>query len=376
LYINFWYAAIESEKLQSEPVKIRMLGQDFVLFRDSDGETHCLSNTCIHRGASLAHGKIKGDCIECPYHGWRFKGLDGSCVKIPSLGKTGKIPARAKVDRYPTKERYGVVFCFLGDLPENERPPIMEVPEWGQEGWGFTLMNYQWEANFQRAIENTLDPAHTEFVHPSMGYQGEREDYDVPDLSVVDKEWGTGTMTTFVSPDLPHEKMKGLKGEGQMEAGAGNHGPSMAWTYLHFSPKAWAHQYAFTTPIDEHHINRFFLQARNFRTDNSYDQTINERNTMVVEQDKNVVQKLEPFFTPGSGKEEVLVKADAVIVRYREYLKAWERKGWRIDTATRDALSEEKSFAIPSPARLTSKQWAIDTVPLIEAVDTAAEAAE
>src|SRR5690606_25588050 len=131
--------------------------------------------------------------------------------------------------------------------------------------------NYQWTANFQRAIENTLDPAHTEFVHPSMGYQGDREDYNVPDLRVVDTDWGTGTMTTFVSPDLPDSKMKGLKGVGQMEAGAGNHGASSAWTKLHFSPAAWAHQYGFTCPIDEHHINRFFLQCRNFRTGDEFD---------------------------------------------------------------------------------------------------------
>ena len=78
MFINFWYVAEESEKLTDQPLHVRMLGQDFVLFRDSSGTAHCLSNVCVHRGASLAHGKIKGDCVECPYHGWQYGG-DGFC---------------------------------------------------------------------------------------------------------------------------------------------------------------------------------------------------------------------------------------------------------------------------------------------------------
>ncbi|MFL2769433.1 MAG: Rieske 2Fe-2S domain-containing protein [Rhodospirillaceae bacterium] len=365
MYMNFWYAAELCENVKDEPVKVRMLGFDFVLFRDHAGKVHCLSNVCVHRGASLAHGKIKGDCIECPYHGWQFRGLDGSCKKVPSLGNDKKLPARAKVDSYPTEERYGLIFTFLGDLPESERPPIMEIQEWEKEGWAITTQESTWVANFQRATENTLDPAHTEFVHPAMGYQGEREDYDVPALEVIDEEWGTGTMTTFTSPDLPHEKMKGLKGEGQMEAGTGNHGPSTTWTFLHFSPYAWAHQYGFNTPIDEKNLRRFALQARNFRIQSDMDDTINERNAAVTVQDQVVIERLEPILTPLSPSEEVMVESDAVIIRLREYYKDWEDRGWRIDIAQVEALRNKKVFAIPSPARRTSKNWAITAAPIV-----------
>ena len=83
MYINFWYPAEWSKDLTDEPAKVRMLGQDFVLFRDSEGVAHCLSNTCIHRGGSLAGGKIVDDCIQCPYHGWQFD-ADGACRAMPS----------------------------------------------------------------------------------------------------------------------------------------------------------------------------------------------------------------------------------------------------------------------------------------------------
>jgi phenylpropionate dioxygenase-like ring-hydroxylating dioxygenase large terminal subunit len=365
MFMNFWYVADLSENVKEEPVYVKMLGFDFVVFRDSAGQVHCLSNLCVHRGASLAHGKVKGDAIECPYHGWQFKGVDGVCTKIPSLGADGKIPARAKVDSYPTQEKYGLVFAFLGDLPEAERPPIMDIPEFDQDGWRVTTQVYEWTANYQRAVENTLDPAHTEFVHPSMGYQGDRDDYYVPDLKLIEEEWGCGTMTVFESPDLPDSKMKGLKGEGQMEAGAGNHGPSSAWTKLHFSPFAWAHQYGFSTPVDEKKLKRFFLQARNFRTDAEMDETINERNSAVMMQDKVVIERIEPFYTPQSPTEEVLVKADNVVNRYREFIAEWESQGWRIDTAKVEQLREEKAFAIPSPARRKTKGWAIEAVPTV-----------
>ena len=142
MFINFWYPADQSENIGSEPVKRRMLGQDFVLWRDSNDQVHCLSNTCTHRGGSLAGGKLKDDCIQCPYHGWRFDG-DGNCTAIPSLGPNPKIPARTRIDAYPVVERYGLVFCFLGDLPEAERPPIMEIKEWEQDGWGWTIQHYE-----------------------------------------------------------------------------------------------------------------------------------------------------------------------------------------------------------------------------------------
>ncbi|MBT4739837.1 MAG: Rieske 2Fe-2S domain-containing protein [Rhodospirillaceae bacterium] len=376
MFMNFWYAAEESENITNEPAKVHMLGQDFVLFRDTGGKVHCLSNLCVHRGASLAHGKVKGDNIECPYHGWQFKGKDGVCTKIPSLGPDAKIPSRAKVDSYPTEERYGLVFAFLGDLPESERPPIIDIPEWDQDGWRFTLMRYTWEANYQRALENSLDPAHTEFVHPAMGYQGDRDDYKVPDLEVTASEWGVGTMTIFQSPDLPHEKMKGIKGEGQMEAGTTMCGISQAVTKLHFSPVAWAHQYTFTTPVDEHHTARFFLQGRNFRTDPEMDAPVNERNLIVADQDKVVIERLEPFHTPESSTEEVLVKSDLVITRFRELLADWEARGWKIDSDSVDQFREHKAHSVPSPARRTVKSWAINAVPTCVPKQTTRVAAE
>ena len=136
MYINFWYPICTSAELDEEnPRRIEMLNMRLVAFRAESGSAHVLADTCIHRGGSLSKGKTKGEHVQCPYHGWEFSG-DGKCQFIPSMPDS-KPPARAKVDSYPVQEKYGIVFAFLGDLPEAERPPLFEIAEWGEEG------NYQ-----------------------------------------------------------------------------------------------------------------------------------------------------------------------------------------------------------------------------------------
>ena len=141
MFINFWYPMALSKELGDAPFQSDALGQSFVLFRDHEGNPHCLANTCIHRGGSLGAGKLKDGCIECPYHGWQYNG-DGQCVHIPTLRANTKIPSRARVDTYPVVERYGLVFAFLGDLPEEERPPILDLKEWDKDGWSVTGLVY------------------------------------------------------------------------------------------------------------------------------------------------------------------------------------------------------------------------------------------
>jgi phenylpropionate dioxygenase-like ring-hydroxylating dioxygenase large terminal subunit len=159
MFINFWYPVILSTDLTDTPVKKRMLGLDFVVFRDAEGQAHCLSDTCVHRGGSLSGGKVKGDHIQCPYHGWEYDGK-GDCKRIPSLGPDARIPMRTNIDAYPVAEKYGIVMAFLGDLPESERPPMLEIPEFESADWRATWIEYFVPINYERSIENGLDPAH------------------------------------------------------------------------------------------------------------------------------------------------------------------------------------------------------------------------
>ncbi len=365
MFINFWYPAAQSGEITDKPVKRSMLGQDFVLFRDGAGKAQCLSDVCVHRGASLSTGKVKGDCVECPYHGWTFNG-EGKCTRIPSLGPDAKIPSRARVDAYPVEERYGLVFAFLGDLPESERPPIMEIPEWDDEGWAFTIQHYIFDFDYKRSVENGIDPAHNEFVHTTHIATAEGENY-VPELRFVDSEWGVGFYNTPPAPPLTNEKMRDVSGRHEsavVEVGTGHHGPAQVWTYIHPTPKISIHQYLYETPISEGQTSLFLVNMRNFMTEAENDEAFTERNEFVVMQDRDVLLNLRPVLTPRTNTKEILVPSDQCVSKYREFIKEWEGRGWRIDSDEIARNAGKVAYAVPSPARRNVKGWVLDAIPL------------
>lgn len=370
MFINFWYAAEWSNQVTDQPVKLRMLGTDFVLFRDSTGKVRCLANVCVHRGGSLAGGLVKDDRIQRPYHGWQYDG-EGRCRRIPSLGPQGqgRIPGRARVDAYPTEERYGLVHVFLGDLPEEQRPPIMEIPEFGKEGWYAHCESRLSEGDLSRQIENGLDPAHNEYVHPTHGFSGAREDYFVPDLKVENRPWGSGFITTYFAPPLKDDRMKDATGRADnavINAGTFHHGPTNMITYIHPTGKAFIHQNVFKTPIDGLQQRSFLVQTRNFLLGEEHSDRFSTRNKVVRDQDIVVLGDIEPRRPPENNLHELLVPADMGVARYREMLREWEDRGWRIDEAKLESMRTNNTFSIPSPARRADPRgWVLETMPMM-----------
>jgi phenylpropionate dioxygenase-like ring-hydroxylating dioxygenase large terminal subunit len=374
MYINFWYPMATTEELTDKPLRVRALSQDFVVFRDADGKANCLSNTCTHRGGSLSGGKIVGNNVQCPYHGWQFSG-DGHCKRVPSLGINASIPARTRVDAYPVDERYGIVFAFLGDLSESERPPILAVKEWEQAGWRSTLQTFQIKGNYERSIENGIDPAHNEYVHDTHGFSGEREEeYKIGDMRMEDAPpWGRGFWHTFKAPPLQGELKQYRPGEGTLEAGTGYFGTNHVWTYIHPAPNYLIHQYLYERPIDEENTYLYLVCARNFALEEKSDAYVKERNQYVANQDVKIITNLHPVMTPDTNTKEFMVPSDKCILLYRESQKEWEQKGWRIDIDEVNRTRGKVAYAIPSPARREHKGWVLDPVPLVN-VGTAAKA--
>lgn len=113
-----WYFVCRTRELKRGPVSKRLLGTDLVVYRTGSGPIVVMAGRCAHLGADLGKGKVVGDCIECPFHGWRY-GPDGRCEHIP---RARTIPRQARRRAYPVRERYGMVFVFNG--PE----PLFELP--------------------------------------------------------------------------------------------------------------------------------------------------------------------------------------------------------------------------------------------------------
>ncbi len=376
MFINFWYAAAESKAVNDTPLHTRMLGQDFVVFRDDHGRLHCLSDICPHRGAALSEGKIKHNAVECPYHGWRFGG-DGTCNAIPSLGPDACIPPRAHVDSYPVIERYGLVFVFLGDLDTDYRPGILNIDEYGKDDWRTTMMVLDWPLDYKRSIENMLDSAHIAHVHLPSAQSRKIEDFSAPQIDVESANWGATFTHTYRAPKANvGDFAKDKKLNDRMTMISGFYGPSQAWTSIQPTQDSVIHQYAFETPIDGETTRIYLFTARNFMRGEADDVRFHNRNVYVTEQDRLIVESIRTFQGSSDEDHECVVDADLPILQYRKYLHEWEAHGWRIDQAKSEGARPRVAFAIPSPARRTRTSWVIDAVPLISPMDNEKQAAE
>jgi len=365
MYINFWYPVCTTEELAEDtPVRAEILGLRFVAFRDAGGQARVLSDTCVHRGGSLSRGMATEGRVACPYHGWQFDG-SGRCVHIPVLEDKQKIPARAKVDSYPTEERYGIVFAFLGDLPEAERPPFCEIKEWGREGWRANrLVTFEIDAYFERSIENGIDPVHNEFVHVMQGNIRYLPEY----ASVESDEWGS-SVTVRMEPPKPgtvkFEQLRDDPDTSNFGATTGHVGPNSLITRINLSASNSFVQYFYEQPISADRTRIFFVNMRNCMLDDASDQRIEDVNKGIAAEDIRIVEALYPKRTPEVSTKEVLIIGDECIGTYRKHLKGWEQRGWRIDVARMTAGIGDIAYAIPCPGRRTEKNWVLDPVPLI-----------
>jgi len=365
MFINFWYPAEESKNVTDAPLKVQMLGLNFVLWRDASGQARCVSNICTHRGGSLADGKVVDGCVQCPYHGWLFNG-EGGCERIPSLGPLKKIPDRSRIDAYPVEERYGLVFVFLGDLPVEERPTIMPIDEYGQDGWRTLTMRYRWQANYVRLVENQSDPSHVEYVHSGMGKSGQDDSYRVPKFDIEETRWGAGTMTEFQTPGSPDEVIGETIRKGPSDAGSGFHGISMTWTRIHFNATDGMNMYLYACPRDEMDLEIFLVNQRNCYLDPETDARFIERMGVAIDEDRVVIEKLEPAIPSREAIGEFIIPADDVLMAYRRRLGDWQASGWRMDLEEMARNRNRIAYAIPGPARRAHPQdWAVTPVPLL-----------
>ncbi len=376
MHINFWYPIAKSTDVTTyEPFRAQVLNHQFVAFRDGDGAAHVLSDVCVHRGGALGKGWVRDGTAVCPYHGWRFAG-DGKCTHIPTLGDE-KPPARAKVDSYPIQEKYGIVFAFLGDASEDERPPLYDIEEYDQEGWRANdLLVFEVNAFYERSMENGLDPSHNEFVHPAQGSPTLDPKFRKKPLDTQDGPWGSTSAAHYAEERGPEAMGDAALPRKNPTTSIGYYGPNVLVTWIHMTKDNMFHQYFFEAPIDENHTRIFVINMRSFLLEPENDARIMKVNKIVAQEDIDILETLDPVRTPDSTTEEILLPTDGAVISYRKYLKRWKDMGWRIDLKRLRAKRGDRAFAIPCPDRRTSGNWVLSPVPLISAGEEKKAAAE
>src|SRR5215211_5320109 len=124
---RYWMPALLSEELpgpDSDPLRVRLLGEDLIAFRDSNGVVGLIANNCPHRGASLFFGRSEGSGLRCVYHGWKFD-VAGNCVDMPNEPAESDFKSKVNAVAYPCVERNGLVWAYLG--PRSTPPPLPDL---------------------------------------------------------------------------------------------------------------------------------------------------------------------------------------------------------------------------------------------------------
>src|ERR1700686_4424847 len=118
---RFWQPICFSDELKGLPHRVKILGEELVVFRDLSGAVGLLELHCPHRGASLEFGLIDGKGIRCCYHGWLF-GVDGTILETPGEAPKSTLKDRLYHGAYPIREEHGIVFAYMG--PPDRQPPF------------------------------------------------------------------------------------------------------------------------------------------------------------------------------------------------------------------------------------------------------------
>lgn len=161
---NQWYPILLPEDIRNDrPTSVRRMGKNLVLWRDIEGNLVCQDARCPHKGADLGDGRLRGNSIECRYHGFRY-GPEGNCVAVPALGSDARIPATLTVQRFPVREHVGLIWLWWGDDRE-ELPEILVPPEVADNPKVYATMRWTRPVHYTRYIESVLEFYHVTFVH-------------------------------------------------------------------------------------------------------------------------------------------------------------------------------------------------------------------
>ena len=353
LPVDLWYPVLESREVRRTPLGVERLGQQLVFWRDDAGLIHAHPDRCPHLGASLSGGKVDGDSLVCPFHGFEFN-QEGNCVHIPAHGRSGKIPGGMALKTFPLKEAHGFIWLWLG----SQRNVYPEVPFFPvlESGWGYGSIKAEWPVHYTRAIENQLDVAHLAFVHRSTIGAGGKTFVDGPYVETDDRSirvW----VSNLHDPGRPSQSQQDLKKASSLKDPG-----------LHFIfPGIWLlnisgrikNLVAFV-PINERktlYYVRTYHRIHPRWLAKPFEWVMGLSNRYILEEDRRVVVTQRPMDS-GEADHDRVIGADRAIIQFRRIHQ---------DLLARGVDSEDSGVE----KKKSTSQWVADTCSDLEVEESA-----
>lgn len=328
---NIWYPLTWSRDIGRSLTKRRIVGEDVVAYRTGDGRVVVLRDVCPHRLAPLSLGKLKGDAVECGYHGMTFD-CSGKCVRIPGQEI---IPANARVRAFPAAERMGLVWIFMGDPALADESAIYNLPQHDDPAWSTAYGDaLRIRTNYLNLCDNLCDPAHVSFVHLStLGNAASEEvpvQFRTTDDGVVVWRWirdaapiplfakygnFTGNVDrwhyyNFIAPNIA----------------VIDFGSAAAGEIVNEDERARGVQIFachFITPVDENTCIDHWLHVRNFsQGDADVDERLHADFRIAFDEDKEILEAIEDTEAAHPGLQKIRLGIDAAPVRMRHKVQA------------------------------------------------------
>ena len=168
LFRRFWHPVLLAEELpepDGTPVRLRVLGEDLIAFRDTEGKVGIIDALCPHRRAGMFFGRNEECGLRCVYHGWKFD-VQGNCVDMPTEPRGSTFQDKVKIKAYPTAESGGCIWIYMG--PSDKRPALPSL-EWARVPDSQRVLS-RWiqECNYMQAVEGEIDSAHVSWLHAPL----------------------------------------------------------------------------------------------------------------------------------------------------------------------------------------------------------------
>jgi len=162
---RFWLPVMLSEELIAPgcpPIRLRVMNEDLVAFRDIKGEVGIFEAYCVHRFSPMFFGRNEEDGLRCVYHGWKYD-VTGQCIDMPFVPEGETFKQKVKIKAYPTVDKGGFIWAYMG--PAEKKPPVpqwqfMEIPKDYRENWKIEV-----ECNWLQSMEGQNDPTHGFYTH-------------------------------------------------------------------------------------------------------------------------------------------------------------------------------------------------------------------